>query len=383
MSVPIKRDGALISLVAALLVIGMLMVQSASGPTALDWAGDSLYYVKRQAFGVVVGVAGACFIAWMPYRWLREGAWAFYAFCAVGLVLCFVPGISHSANGASRWIGMAGVHVQPSEFAKLALVVCLADFLSRRAGSLTDLKRVLVPALAIPLPLMILTLLEPDFGTTVLLAMTAGLVLFLAGLPLRWVAGLMAAGVAAGIPLVLLFSYRMKRIMSFIDPWADPAGTGYHVIQSMIAFSNGGLTGAGLGEGQAKHLFLPEPWTDFVGAVFAEEAGLIGVLVLLGLYAAVCWRGQEIARRAPDLFGTLVAGTLTALIGIQAALNLGVEMGVLPPKGLVLPFMSYGPSALMCHLFSIGALLNVAAASGRARRPTFSAAPLPEALGSA
>jgi len=171
--------------------------------------------------------------------------------------------------------------------------------------------------------------------------------------------------VVVGAPAMMLASYRLRRLRGFLDPWADAAGSGYQLIQSMIAFQSGGLVGQGLGESHAKHMFLPEPWTDFVGSVLAEELGYFGVLALLGLYAVLVWRGMRIARRAPDMFGMLLAASLTTLIGGQAVLNLGMAMGLLPPKGLVLPFVSYGGSAVILHLVCIGILLNISA-SGRA-----------------
>jgi cell division protein FtsW len=188
---------------------------------------------------------------------------------------------------------------------------------------------------------------------------------FIGGLPARflWISAVAMAVLA--VPIVGFASYRMRRLQSFLDPWADAAGAGYQVIQSMIAFQSGGIMGQGLGESHAKHMFLPEPWTDFVGSVMAEELGLIGVLFLLSLYALVVFRGISIAKRAPDFFGLLVASAVTALIAGQALLNLGVAMGVVPPKGLVLPFMSYGGSAIMVHLLCVGLLLNISA-NGRA-----------------
>lgn len=356
-----QRDKLLIALVATLVVLGLVMVQSASGPVATENAGDAFYYVKRQSVGAALGLAGCTALAWLPQRLLRRYAWVMYGLAIAGLIAVFVPGIQHTANGASRWIGVGGVHFQPSEFAKIALAVAMAHFVSERADRLHDLKEVLGPTLLIPAPMLLLVLLEPDFGTTVLLAGLTVLLLYVAGLNSRWVAGVIAAGIAAAVPAVLLAPYRVKRMLSFLNPWADQAGSGYQVIQSQIAFQSGGLMGRGLAESQAKHHFLPESWTDFIASVLAEELGLLGLLALIALYVLVVWRGLVIARASATLFGTLVASSLTILLGLQAFFNLGVAMGVLPPKGLVLPFMSYGPSALMIHLWTIGLLLNVSA----------------------
>ena len=361
------RDRFLIIVVAALLVLGLVMVQSASGPVAAERAGDAFYYVKRQGVGVAVGLVGGAVLAWMPHAWLRRYAWAAYGLSIASLIAVFVPGISHTANGASRWIGLGSFHLQPSEFAKIALALALAHFLDRHSGRLHDLRGVLAPALLIPAPILALVILEPDFGTTVILGGLTVLLLYVAGLSTRYLATVFALGLAAGIPAMLFASYRVARLTSFLDPWADAGGSGYQVIQSMIAFSTGGWIGRGLGEGQAKHLFLPEPWTDFIASVMAEELGLLGFAALLSLYGLLIWRGLVIARRADDLFGNLLASSLTLLLGLQAFFNLGVATGIVPPKGLVLPFLSYGPSALMAHLFTIGLLLNISARPSRPR----------------
>lgn len=356
-----RHDRVFILLVLALLVMGMIMVQSASAPVATDRMGDSWFYVKRQAMALVPGIVGCVTLASIPYAWLRRYAWAAYGAVLVGLVLVFVPGIGFRMNGASRWLGMGSIHLQPSEFAKIAVVVCMAHFLDEHAGRLNDWKRVLVPAVLIPVPALVLILIEPDFGTTLIIGGMAFLTLYVAGLRRELIWGLGATGVALAVPALMLATYRQERIRSFLDPWADEAGVGYQVIQSLVAFHSGGLTGQGLGESQAKHLFLPEPWTDFIGSVVAEELGLIGILALLLLYGALVWRGVTIAREAPDLFGTLLVLSLTATIGLQAFFNLGVVMGVVPPKGLVLPFLSYGASAIIAHLFCVGLILNVSA----------------------
>ncbi|MDP6931582.1 MAG: FtsW/RodA/SpoVE family cell cycle protein, partial [Myxococcota bacterium] len=201
---------------------------------------------------------------------------------------------------------------------------------------------------------------EPDFGTTLIIAGLCGVMMFIAGLrPAHIIFGL-CAGIAAGIPLLLFEQYRVQRMVHFLDPWGDMNGEGYHVIQSWIAMHSGGLFGQGLGGSLAKLHFLPEPWTDFIASVLAEELGLVGLLSVIGLYSLLVWRGMYIARRARDPFGMLLAASLTTMIGLQAMFNLGVVMGVVPPKGLVLPFLSYGASALISHLWAVGILLSIA-----------------------
>jgi cell division protein FtsW len=358
------HDRMLAAAVAVLLVLGLVMVQSASGPESAESIGDAWFYVKRQAIAIVVGLSLCLTAALVPYQWLKKGAWLLYAGVLFGLILLMVPGIGREVNGATRWIGVGGFNIQPSEFAKVALILVTSMLISRNVGRLNDLKVSSLIFLA-PLPLLVLVLMQPDFGTTALLLGLTFVLFFVGGLPTRFLWTSAVAMVVLAVPVVGFASYRMRRLQSFLDPWADAAGSGYQVIQSMIAFQSGGLMGQGLGESHAKHMFLPEPWTDFVGSVMAEELGFIGVLFLLSLYALVVFRGISIAKRAPDFFGLLVAAAVTALLAGQALLNLGVAMGVLPPKGLVLPFMSYGGSAIMVHLLCVGLLLNISA-NGRA-----------------
>jgi len=354
------HDRILAAAVAVLLVLGLVMVQSASGPEAAEKLGDPWFYVKRQSIAVVIGLSLCASVALMPYEWLKKTAWLMYAAVAIGLVLLMVPGVGRQVNGATRWIGVGGFNIQPSEFAKIAIILCTSLLIAGNLGRINDPK-VAGKIFLVPLPLMMLVLMQPDFGTTALLVGLTFVLFFVGGLPSRWLWVFTGTMVAIGAPVVAFASYRMRRLESFFDPWADAAGSGYQVIQSMIAFQSGGPTGQGLGESHSKHMFLPEPWTDFVGSVMAEELGFIGVLFLLGLYAVVILRGMSIARRAPDFFGMLVASSVTALLAGQAFLNLGVAMGILPPKGLVLPFMSYGGSAIMVHLMCVGLLLNISA----------------------
>ncbi len=352
-------DRLLLLLVGLLLLLGMVMVQSASGPVAADRYDDAFFFVKRQAFAGVVGVLAAAGVALLPYRWLRQQAWALYGAVLVGLVLVFVPGIGRTVKGASRWIALGSFNIQPSEFAKLAVILTVAWWLHQNQGRLAEVKKVLLPTLFIPLPMMVLVLVEPDFGNTAMLAGLTLLLLYVAGLSGRWLAAIFGLTLMGLGPAMLFASYRVRRWLGFLDPWSDPAGDGYQIIQSLVAYASGGFFGRGLGESQSKHLFLPEPWTDFIGSVIGEELGLIGVLALLVLYGALVWRGLAIARRAPDLFGAMVAVAVTCLLGGQAFFNLGVTLGVVPPKGMVLPLVSYGGSALMCHLMAIGLLINI------------------------
>lgn len=354
-----RMDRWVLLLTLLLVSFGLVMVYSASAVIAAEDNADALYYLKRQAVAVAVGLGGMTAMAWIPSRFFCRYALSFYVAALVGLCLVFVPGLSESANGATRWIRLGSFHVQPSEFAKLALALVLAARISRDPGRLGDLWRGVLPTVAYAVPLIFLVMKEPDFGTSAILAGILGLLLLLGGIPGRWMAVFTLVGTAAAVPMVAFSGYRMDRFRSWLDPWAAAESEGYQVIQSWVALYSGGWMGQGLGNSLAKLRFLPEPWTDFVAAVVGEELGFLGLLFLLVCYGLIAWRGVVIAGRSRTYFGMLVAGCITAVLGTQALLNLSVVLGLVPPKGLVLPFISYGGSAIIAQLWSIGLLLSI------------------------
>lgn len=354
-----STDPWLITVVVLLLTLGLVMVYSASAVVSAEWNGDEMYFLWRQIFALGLGLVLCVTTALTPMRLIRRYGTALYGAVLALLVLCYVPGIAYKANGASRWIGLGPIHFQPSEFAKIAVMIVLADFLDRHRGHLGDL-RVLARAALIPLPAMLLIFPEPDFGTTAIIAGLSMCMIFVAGLRLAHMAVVVGVGAGVGVPALLMEQYRVQRLTSFMDPWASLEGDGYHVIQGWIAMHSGGFWGQGLGNSVAKLHFLPEPWTDFIAAVLAEELGLVGIFVLLVLYGVFVWRGFSIARRSRDAFGMFLVACVTSMIGLQAFFNLAVVMGLVPPKGLVLPFISYGATALQAHLWCVGILLSVA-----------------------
>ncbi len=354
-----STDPLLITVVALLLVVGLVMVYSASAVVAAESTGDQMYFFTRQVFAGTVGLGLCVATALTPIRLLRRYSLVLYGGTIALLLLCHVPGIQYKANGAARWIGFGPVHFQPAEFAKVAVLIVLADFLDRHRAHLSDL-RVLVRAAIIPLPALLLIFPQPDFGSTAIISGLCALMLFVAGMRLAHMGAVVGIGAVIGIPLMLLESYREKRIASFLDPWGNLEGDGYQVIQGWIAMHSGGIFGQGLGNSVAKLHYLPEPWTDFIAAVLAEETGLVGVASLITLYALFVWRGLVIARRARDPFSMYLAACLTAGIGLQAFFNMAVVMGLVPPKGLVLPFISYGATAIQSHLWCVGILLGIA-----------------------
>ena len=355
-------DPWLIMTSALLVVFGLVMVYSASAMKAFERSGDETYYLTRQLIALAVGLVCCVTTAVTPMRIIRRYRIMLYAAVIGGLLLCFVPGIRYGANGAYRWIGFGPIHWQPSEFAKIIVLIMLADYLDRSRQHIGDAK-VVLKAMLVPLPALLLILPQPDFGTTAIIAGLCAIMVFMAGLQIKHTIAAAVAGIFVGIPVMIFEPYRVKRLKSFMDPWQSMDAEGYHVIQSWVAMHSGGFWGQGLGNSVAKLDFLPEPWTDFIGAVIAEELGLVAVLSLIGLYAIFLWRGLYIARHARDSFSMLLAATLTLMVGFEAFFNLGVVMGILPPKGLVLPFISYGATAMMSHMWVIGILLSISAES--------------------
>lgn len=342
----------------ALTALGLLMMLSASSLMADANYGNAFHFVTRQVIGIGMGSFAAAVALLLPWRVLKRASWVAYVGVMVLLLLVFSP-LGNDVNGASRWIDFGPINLQPSEFAKVALILVLASYLSANEGRLHDTVGVLVPAVAIPVPVLLLVMLEPDFGSSVILTGLCGLLLFLAGLRWRWVVGLGATAALGLAFIALLEPYRVRRLTSFVDPFADPGASGYQVVQGWIALASGGLWGQGLATGVAQRGFLPEAHTDFISAVVGEELGAIGWIVMITLYGIVIWRGTHIANRAPDLFGMLLAMGVTTLLGVQAVINLGVVVGWLPAKGLVLPLMSYGASAVTVHMICVGLLLRV------------------------
>jgi cell division protein FtsW len=362
-------DVILVVITLGLVAFGLVMVYSASAIDAAGATGNPFHYLVRQGVAAVIGLVGMAWLARQPtWRFARVG-WVFYVAVVVGLLLVFVPGLGQEANGAVRWIGSGNLRVQPSEFMKVALVLVLAERVNRMAGGVSDLKHGVLPVLAISLPPIGLVLAEPDFGTSVVLVAIVGLVLVIGGARLSWIAGLGIAGAIGAVWAVCSDEYRMRRVVAWLDPWKDEQGGGYQVIQSWVALHRGGFDGQGLGIAMSKMKFLPFAHTDFVAAVVGEELGFLGLLGLMVLYGLLIWRGVEVATRARTFHGTLLAGAVTVSLGMQTLFNLGVIMGLVPPKGLVLPFMSYGASALVAHLWSMGILLSVSGEPREAEEP--------------
>jgi cell division protein FtsW len=358
-----RPDVLLIGITALLLAIGLLMVTSASIALGDRQHGDAFYFLERQLFAAVLGLAAGWVMVKIPTRiWQSLGSWLAGIALAM-LVLVLIPGLGHTANGSTRWLSVGGMNiVQVSEPARLMLLIYVADYAVRRNQELRSGLLGMVKPLLIVGAAGGLLLLQPDFGSAVLLVAMSFAVLFIAGARVRDVLVVVVPLVLAFAALAKFSPYRMRRILGFWDPWADPYGDGFQLTQSLIAIGTGEWTGLGLGGSVQKLFYLPEAHTDFIFAVIAEEFGLVGSLVMIALYGVLIWRAMAIARAAAARdasFQAYVAFGLGIWLAIQAVINLGVNMGVLPTKGLTLPLVSYGRSSLMVTLAALGLLLRI------------------------
>ena len=354
----LQADEWLFAAAVALSLFGVIMVYSASAVVAASQNHNQYYYVVRQATWTAVGLVAMLVGMRMDYTVLRNGRVA-YGFLAVTLVLLLAVFLFPPINGARRWIRFAGFSLQPSELSKLALAVFLARFLERRAGTEDSFIRTFVPCVLVTAVLALLVVAEPDLGTAMMLGVICVVVLFTAGARLMHM-GLAAAPALVGLLGLLLFvPWRLKRMVTFLDPWADPQGAGYQVVQSLLAVGSGGVQGLGFTEGRQKMFFLPFAYSDFIYAVVSEELGLWGGLGVVALFGLLLWRGMRAALAAPDRFGMLLGLGIVAGIVTQALFNMSVVLALLPTKGIPLPFISYGGSSLVPTLFSVGVLLNI------------------------
>ncbi len=352
-------DLILFAAVLALAGIGLVMVYSASSVVAFDRLDDSAYFLKRQAMWIALGLGAMWLARSIHYQRLRAYTTPLLLLAAACMVAVLIPGIGRVAGGARRWIAMGPVSFQPVEIAKLALVVYLSHFATRRGEGIRHFRTGLLPPLAITGAFGLLVLRQPDMGSALLLGAVTMVVLFLAGARLLHLAAVTLAAVPAITLAVVVAHYRLARVLAFLDPWRDPQGSGFHIIQSLLAFGSGGILGLGLGASRQKFFYLPERHTDFIFAILGEELGLLGTMGLVLLFAVVAYRGWCIARAAPDRFGALLASGITASIVAQALLNMGVATGVLPVTGIPLPLVSFGGSSLIVTMVQIGILLNV------------------------
>jgi cell division protein FtsW len=361
-----RRPPDLLLLVAVLvlLVAGIVMVYSASFIVAHNEFGDGNYFLSRHLIALAVGLVLMGFLAGVDYRRWRPWTLLGVAVAVVALIMVLVPGLGIEQYGARRWLWTGGVlpGLQPSEFAKLALILFMASWLAGKGERVGQFTSASLPFLAIVGVVAGLIMREPDMGTTIVLVLAAVTVFWVAGANLAHVGSVAGVGVMAAVWLATSAAYRAERLQSWMDPWRDPQGQGWHTVQTLIAIGSGGLTGRGLGDGRAKAYFLPNAHTDAIFAIIGEELGLIGTLVVVLLFAVIAWRGLTIALRAGDRFGQLLAVGVTALVVWQALLHMMVATNAVPYTGITLPFLSSGGSSLVVSLAAVGLLLSVSRA---------------------
>jgi cell division protein FtsW len=354
----LKSDKVLFITTILLVGLSVVMVYSASAPMALERYGRATYFLVRQTMWAVLGLAMLGLVMRIDYRTYREPVFIWTCLLSVGVALIavlFMPAV----NNARRWFGMAGIGVQPSEVAKLAAIFFIAALLERRCHRIHEVGYALLPIGIVVVCLVALILLEPDFGTSASVVLIAVVMVFAAGLDYRYVIGAALVAIPGLYILVMGTSYRRQRVLSFLDPWHDPLGAGFQIIQSLIAVGTGGVWGRGLMNGVQKLFYLPEPHTDFIYSVIAEELGLVGATAVLLCFCVVTWRGFRVATQAPDTFGAFLAIGLTTMVAVQAFINISVVLGLMPTKGIPLPFVSNGGSSLLINLIGMGILLNV------------------------
>jgi cell division protein FtsW len=354
----VSVDKTLFIVTLLLVFIGLIMVFSASAVMASERFGSAYSFLLRQGVMALLGFAAMFITMRVDYRKYKHPAFVFGLIGVTTLLLVAVLFLDRSHN-THRWIRWGWFSLQPSELAKPAIILFLAWFLETRTRSMDDWRNTLIPAVLPTLLFCGLIVKEPDLGTAIVCALITGVVLFIAGMRLRW----FAAGFAMCLPVLYLLIFRVQwrydRITAFLDPYADPQGKGFHMIQSLIAVGTGGITGLGLMEGKQKLFYLPEPHTDFVYAVLSEEFGLVGASLVVALFAIFLYRGMRTALATQDVFARYLATGITAMVLVQALFNISVVLGLLPTKGIPLPFISYGGSALFVTLASVGVLLNI------------------------
>lgn len=356
---PQSPDFILFFTIIALLGIGVVMVYSSSAVSAYVNFDDSYYFLKRQIIWATLGILAMLFTMNIDYHVWKKLAKPIMLGTLILLVLVLVPGLGKVVNGARRWLGFGSLYLQPSEIAKLSMVLYSATSLTKHQNKITSFVKGLLPQLLSLLVVFGLILKEPDLGTALAISGTVFVLLFAAGAKVSQLASLGAAGVVGIIAAIIAEPYRLRRLLAFSDPWSDPLNTGYHIIQSLYAIGSGGLFGVGLGRSREKFLYLPEPHTDFIFAILAEEFGLIGTVAVLALFFLFAWRGFKVAISAPDIFGSLLATGLTTMIIVQALMNIAVVTASMPVTGIPLPFISFGGSALIFTLAGVGILLNI------------------------
>ncbi len=345
-----------------LLAIGVNMVFSASMYEDSQFYGDSYYHLEKQIMWAAMGIAAMLFMASIDYRKLRSKRILNLGMIGTLILLIVVllpTPISISRNGASRWIGYKAYNIQPSEIAKIAIILYTADYITRKGERMKQLAKGVIPILLITAVYALLIIKEPNMSTCVIVMAVVILMVFIGGAKISHMVGIFALGVAGAVGLVAIAPYRMARFLSFLDPWADPLDTGYQAIQSLYALGAGGFFGSGFGQSRQKLYYIPEAQNDFILSIIGEELGFIGIFIIILLFAILVWRGMRIAINCKDKFGSLVASGITSLIAVQSSINFLVVASFMPITGVTLPLISYGGSSLLFTMIMLGILLSI------------------------
>ena len=342
-----------------LICIGLVMIYSVSSIHAWERYKDSFYFFKRHLSFLVVGAILAFFAMSIDYRDLRKFARPLLFFAVVLLILVLIPGVGREVSGARRWFRFKFFSFQPSELAGMCLIIYLADFIARKGKVIKDLSRGLLPPLSVLGVCTLLILMQPDLGTALSISIVALIMLFVAGIRPFYFLSLGLASLPILYALIFRVAYRRARVLAFLNPWIDPQGGGFQIIQSQIALGSGGLLGLGLGHSKQKLFYLPAAHTDFIFSIIGEELGLLGTLGVIALFMIFILQGLKIIKNTTDRFGYFLSLGLVLMISLKAVINIGVSCGLLPTKGLPLPFISYGGTSLVLDMISVGMLLNI------------------------
>lgn len=352
-------DYILFITVILLSIFGIIMIYSASSIWSEFKYNDSFKYIKHQSIFFIIGIFIMLFTSKIDLKFLKDKANLILGVCLLLLILVLIPGIGSIRNGSRSWFGLGGFGIQPSEFAKIGLIIFTAKYLAHNQRDMRDVKKGALPIFIVIGVFFLLIMLEPDFGTAMVIVLTLICLIFISGLKISFFVKLGIIGLLGIVGLIIAAPYRMARIVSFLNPWSDPLGSGYQIIQSLYAIGPGGLLGQGFLNSRQKHFYLPEPQTDFIFSIISEEFGFLGVLIVTSFFFIIFYRMLKIALSAQDLFKKYLTFGLAFGIFIQASLNLAVVVGLIPVTGVTLPFLSYGGSSLLVSMLSVGLVLNI------------------------
>ena len=360
-SIKLSYDTTLLFSVLFLVGIGIVMVYSASSALALKKFGTDFYFLKRQALFSLIGIVAMVICGHIPLKVYKSLTYPLLVLSMLLLAMVQIGNLGVTAGGATRWLNFKGFSFQPSEIARLAMVMYLAYSMSKKQDQIKDFYIGFLPHVIVLSLFTVLIFMQPDFGSVVILCTITWIMMFVGGVGLRYLVSSMLLILPLVYYVMLNADYRIRRLTSFLNPWEYPTDEGYQIIHSLMAFGTGGIWGSGIGRGYQKLFYLPEPHTDFIFSVIGEELGLVGVIIILSLYALILWRGISIARNAKDVFTAYLATGITVAIVLQVCVNMGVALGLLPTKGLTLPFLSYGGTSLLINMASVGILMSIGA----------------------